>query len=107
MNRLNVICDAATIVLSIWSRAGLLSTTAVGQHRERCPPSRKLLRRTLLGLLGSGNQILERQGVEEKLLVLLAVRLDPFGSGLRPGELPAFFALDPFVYADLFLNEIG
>jgi hypothetical protein len=35
------------------------------------------------------------------------MRFGPFGSGLRPGELPAFFAFDPFVYADLLLNEVG
>jgi len=29
------------------------------------------------------------------------VCLDPFGSGLRPGELPAFFPLKPLIRADL------
>jgi hypothetical protein len=44
----------------------------------------------LLGLLRGGNQIRERQGIEEKLLILLSVRFRPFSTGLRPLESPAF-----------------
>jgi hypothetical protein len=34
------------------------------------------------------------------------MRLDPFSPGLRPRECPTFFALDSFVFADLFFDQI-
>src|SRR4029077_19896518 len=53
----------------------------------------------------SGNQIRKRQDLDEELLVLLSMRLGPFSAGLRPRECPTFFALDPFVFADRFLDQ--
>jgi hypothetical protein len=40
-------------------------------------------------------------------LVLLSMRPGPFGPGLFPRESPALFALEPLVFADLFLNQVG
>ena len=84
-----------------------MSTASVGQHRERCAHSSKLLRRAFLWLHRCGRNHRERQGIEEELLVLLSVRPGPLGSGFFPRELPAFLALDPLVFADLLFDEVG
>ena len=82
-----------------------MSTAAVGQPREPGGSTKGLLRRVLVDR--GRNHVWERQGVEEKLLVLLPMRFCPLRPGLFPGEVPAFFSFEPLMLADLFFDQVG
>jgi hypothetical protein len=55
----------------------------------------------------TGSLVRKRESVDQEFLVLLSVGICPFLPGLLPGNLAASFTFVPFVFSNLFFDQVG